>query len=151
MECCLSNAENRRSQWPRDQRQELFSPAQTLGSWVRIPLEAWTFAFNLFVLSCTGSGFAAGWSPTQESYLLSIWLRNCKTEAKVHHGLYCPQIILSPMHETWMFYNSCIHAKGARLWVLETSFSCCNDCTFWTVSKSGCTMFRRLILSVSSD
>jgi hypothetical protein len=29
-----------RSRWPRSVRYVLFSPAQTLGSWVRIPLEA---------------------------------------------------------------------------------------------------------------
>jgi hypothetical protein len=28
------------SQWPRGLRQEMSSPARTLGSWVRIPLEA---------------------------------------------------------------------------------------------------------------
>jgi hypothetical protein len=31
----------RRSQWRRRLRHEPSSPAQTLGSWVRIPLEAW--------------------------------------------------------------------------------------------------------------
>jgi hypothetical protein len=30
-----------RSQWPRGLRQEQSSLARTLGSWVRIPLEAW--------------------------------------------------------------------------------------------------------------
>jgi hypothetical protein len=30
-----------RSQWPRGLRHEMCSPARTLGSWVRIPLEAW--------------------------------------------------------------------------------------------------------------
>jgi hypothetical protein len=34
-------------------------------SWVRIPLEAWMFAFILFVSSCIGSGLAAVWSPAQ--------------------------------------------------------------------------------------
>jgi hypothetical protein len=29
-----------RPQWPRGLRHELSSPAQTLGSWIRIPLEA---------------------------------------------------------------------------------------------------------------
>jgi hypothetical protein len=32
-----------RSQWPRSLRHELYSPVQTLGSLVRIPLEAWMF------------------------------------------------------------------------------------------------------------
>jgi hypothetical protein len=31
----------RHSQWPRGLRHELSSSAQTLGSWVRIPMEAW--------------------------------------------------------------------------------------------------------------
>jgi hypothetical protein len=30
-----------RPQWPRGLRHELSSPVQTLGSWVRIPHEAW--------------------------------------------------------------------------------------------------------------
>jgi hypothetical protein len=34
-------ASNSRSQWPRGLRQEPSSPARTLGSWIRIPLEAW--------------------------------------------------------------------------------------------------------------
>jgi hypothetical protein len=36
-----------RSQWLRDLRQELSSLARTLGSWVRIPLEAWMSVFML--------------------------------------------------------------------------------------------------------
>jgi hypothetical protein len=41
-----------RSQWPRGLRHELSSPAQTLGSWVWIPLEAWmcVCAYSVFVL-----------------------------------------------------------------------------------------------------
>jgi hypothetical protein len=31
------------SQWPRGLRHELSSPARTLGSWVRILLEAWIY------------------------------------------------------------------------------------------------------------
>jgi hypothetical protein len=36
-----------RPQWPRSLRHELCSPAQTLGSWVWIPFEAYMFAFIL--------------------------------------------------------------------------------------------------------
>jgi hypothetical protein len=36
-----------RSQRPRGLRHEVSSPAQTLGSWVQIPLKAWMFAFIL--------------------------------------------------------------------------------------------------------
>jgi hypothetical protein len=44
----------RRSKWPRDLRHELYSPAQTLGSWVRIPFEAWmsVCVYSVFVLFC---------------------------------------------------------------------------------------------------
>jgi hypothetical protein len=46
---------------PRSLRHELFSPARTLGSWVRIPLKAWTICVCLFsvrVVLCVGSGLA---------------------------------------------------------------------------------------------
>jgi hypothetical protein len=48
-------------------RHELSSPSQTLGSWARIPLEAWVYCLRLFVsvLPCVGSGFAVGRSPIQ--------------------------------------------------------------------------------------
>jgi hypothetical protein len=57
----------RGSQWPCGLRHEMSSPARTLGSWVRIPLEAWMFVFvySVFVLSCVGSGLATGWSLVQ--------------------------------------------------------------------------------------
>jgi hypothetical protein len=37
-------------------------PSQTLGSWIRIPLEALLFVHvsSLFVLSCVGTGLAIG-------------------------------------------------------------------------------------------
>jgi hypothetical protein len=46
---------------------ETFSPARTLESWVRIPLEAWMFVcvYSVFVLFCIGSGLATGWSLVQ--------------------------------------------------------------------------------------
>jgi hypothetical protein len=47
---CVKTAD----QWPRGLRHELSSPAQTQGSEVRIPLEAWMFVcfYSVFVLSC---------------------------------------------------------------------------------------------------
>jgi hypothetical protein len=44
----------RRSKWPRGLRHELSSSARTLGSWVRIPLEAWmsVCVYSVFVLFC---------------------------------------------------------------------------------------------------
>jgi hypothetical protein len=48
------NTASRRSQWPRGLRHELSSLAHTLGSWVRIPIEAWMSmcVYSVFVLSC---------------------------------------------------------------------------------------------------
>jgi hypothetical protein len=43
-----------RSRWPRGLRHELSSPAWTLGSWVRIPLEERmsVSVYSVFVLIC---------------------------------------------------------------------------------------------------
>jgi hypothetical protein len=68
------------------------SPAWTLGSWVRIPLEAWMFVcvYSVFVLSCVGSGLAMGWSLVQ-GVLPTVF--KCKIaephkeEAKARYGL----------------------------------------------------------------
>jgi hypothetical protein len=57
-----------RSQWPRDVMHELSSPALTLKSWVRTPLEA---SISEFVLSFVGSGLVTGWPPSEESYQFS--------------------------------------------------------------------------------
>jgi hypothetical protein len=59
---------NRRSQWPRGLRYELFSPVQTLGSWVRIPQRHGCLCLRLFcvyVVLCADSGLATGWSTVQ--------------------------------------------------------------------------------------
>jgi hypothetical protein len=44
-----------RPQWPRRLRHELSSCAQTLGSWIRIPLKTWmsVCVYSVFVLFCT--------------------------------------------------------------------------------------------------
>jgi hypothetical protein len=88
----VANQINCRSQWPRGLRHEMSSPAWTLGSWVRIPLEAWMFVcvYSVFVLSCVSSGLATGWSLVQ-GVLPTLY--KCKItephkeEAKVRHGL----------------------------------------------------------------
>jgi hypothetical protein len=54
-----------RSEWLHGLRNEMSSPAQTLGSRVRIPLEVCMSAFILFVLSCVGRCLATGWSLVQ--------------------------------------------------------------------------------------
>jgi hypothetical protein len=52
----------RLSQWPHGLRHEMSSPDQTLGSWVRIPLEAWmsVCVFSVCAVLCAGSGLAMG-------------------------------------------------------------------------------------------
>jgi hypothetical protein len=64
-----------RTQWPRGLWHELSSHARTLGSWVRIPLEAWTSVcvYSVFVL---GSGLATGWSLVQSCPTECLRLRN---------------------------------------------------------------------------
>jgi hypothetical protein len=53
-----------RPKWPHGVRREITSLARTLGSWVRITLEAWMSicVYSAFVL---GSGLATGWSAVQ--------------------------------------------------------------------------------------
>jgi hypothetical protein len=53
-----------RARWPRGLRYELSSPARTLGSWVRIPLEAWMSVciYSVFVFCYVCSGLKTGWS-----------------------------------------------------------------------------------------
>jgi hypothetical protein len=60
-----------RSQWPRGLRNELSSPAQTLGSWDRFPLEAWrpVCIYSVFVLSCVQvAALRRADIPSEESY-----------------------------------------------------------------------------------
>jgi hypothetical protein len=62
-----------RSQWPRGMRHEMFSPALTLGSWVRILIKVWMSVYSVFVL---GSGLGTGWSPVEGALQTLLWLRN---------------------------------------------------------------------------
>jgi hypothetical protein len=81
-----------RWQWPRGLRHETSSSAWTLGSWVRIPIEAWVFVcvYSVFVLSCVGSGLATGWSLVQGVLPIVYKCKNTephKEEAKARYGL----------------------------------------------------------------
>jgi hypothetical protein len=54
-------------------RRKLSSPAQLLGSWVRIPLKAWmsVCVYSVFVLSCVqGAALRRADPPSKESYRL---------------------------------------------------------------------------------
>jgi hypothetical protein len=63
----LGKSKTGRSQWPRSLRHEISLPTQTLGSWFRIPFEAWMSVciYSVFVLTYAGSVLASGWSPVQ--------------------------------------------------------------------------------------
>jgi hypothetical protein len=71
-----------RTQWTRGQRHEPSWPARTLGSWVRIPLEAWMSmcVYSVCVRLCVGSDLRRADPPSKESYRLCIGLRNRKTD-----------------------------------------------------------------------
>jgi hypothetical protein len=70
---------------------ELSSLAWTLGSWVRIPLKAWMFAFILIVLPCVGSGIATGWSSVQGVLQTVLRRRNC-SETKRFSDTLCSEV-----------------------------------------------------------
>jgi hypothetical protein len=62
-----------RSQSPRGLRHKASSPAGTLGSWARIPLEAWISmgVYSVFVLSCVQvAALRRADPPSKESYRL---------------------------------------------------------------------------------
>jgi hypothetical protein len=69
-----------RSHWPRGLRHEQTSPDRTLGSWVRIPLNASlsVCVYSVFLLSCVQRA-ALRWAdpPSKESY------RPCKKMKKL--------------------------------------------------------------------
>jgi hypothetical protein len=56
-----------RSEQSRGLKLELSSLTRTLGSWVRIPLEAWMseFFYSVCVVLCVAMGFVMGCSPFQ--------------------------------------------------------------------------------------
>jgi hypothetical protein len=74
---CMVLAVMHRSQWSRGLRHEMSSPAWTLGSWVRIPLEAWMFVcvYSVFLLSCVVAALRRADHWSKESYQLSISVR----------------------------------------------------------------------------
>jgi hypothetical protein len=65
------------SQWPRSLRHELFSLAQTMGSWVWIPLEAWVCLRYFCVCNVRFRKRPCGLiPPSEEPCRLYIRLRN---------------------------------------------------------------------------
>jgi hypothetical protein len=80
----------RLSQWLRGLRHEPPSAARTMGSLVRIPLEAWMFCLRLFcvcVVLCVGNGLATGWSPVQ-GFLQTVYrTKKLKKRTKIQKAV----------------------------------------------------------------
>jgi hypothetical protein len=77
---CIKGVSSR-SQWPRGIRYESSSPTRTLGSWVRILLEAWMSAcvYSVFALSCV---WVEALRRADHRSLKCVGLRNWKKAAR---------------------------------------------------------------------
>jgi hypothetical protein len=78
----------RQSILARDVSHELSSPAKTLGSWVRIPLEAWmsVCVHSVFVLSCVQiAALRRADPPYKESYRLCKTIKKLQKAAETQH------------------------------------------------------------------
>jgi hypothetical protein len=75
---------------PAKLRHELSSPARTLGSWIRMSLEAWmsVCVCSMFVLSCMQVE-ALRWAdaPSEVSYHLCKKIRTLKKRPRSNKGL----------------------------------------------------------------
>jgi hypothetical protein len=82
-----------RSQWPCGLKNELSSPARTLGLCVRIPLEAWmsVCVYSVCVVLCVGSGLAMCWSPVQGVLQTVYRITKLKKAARVQQRGVKPQ------------------------------------------------------------
>jgi hypothetical protein len=148
MKYCLSTCQ---SQWPRGLRYEMSLPAWTLGSWVRIPLEAWMFVrvYSVFVLSCVSSCIATGWSLVQG--VLPI-VYKCKMtephkeEAKARYGLQrhtrrrrMHVNILLMTHSSAKNQPSFLVKIGCRAKArTHTNYRCQEYCSLWCKVRVAC-------------
>jgi hypothetical protein len=79
-----------RAQWPHGLRHEMSSPAQTLGSSVRIPLEARMYVciYSVSVLSCVQvAALRRVDLPSTESYRLCTKIKKLKKRPRSNKGL----------------------------------------------------------------
>jgi hypothetical protein len=97
----------RRSQWPRGLRHELSSSARTLGSWVRIPLEASiaVCVYSVFVLFYLWiAALRRADPPSKEPYRLCKRWRNWKSSQDPIKG--CRAIERKPHRRSYSFVYS---------------------------------------------
>jgi hypothetical protein len=83
---CISG----RSHWPHGLRHELSSAAQTLVSWVQIPLETWMSVCVYFVFMPSSVQVAAlrrADPPTKGSYRLSKKIKKIRKRPRFNKGL----------------------------------------------------------------
>jgi hypothetical protein len=104
------------SQWPCGIRHKPFSPAQTLVSWVRIPLKAWmsVCAYSL----CVGNGLVTGSSAVQ-GVLPSAQkkISNWKSGQGLTKG--CRAIEREMIYKYALFCFSCIFISSRKLNLLR--------------------------------
>jgi hypothetical protein len=77
------------SLWPHGLRHELSSPARKLGSWVRIPLEAWISlcVYSVCAVLSVGSGLATCWSPVRGGLPTVYRITKLKNQPGLNKGL----------------------------------------------------------------
>jgi hypothetical protein len=111
-----------RSGRPRCLRHELSSPAQTLGSWVRIPLEASMSVciYSVCAVLCADSGLATGWTPVQGFLPTVHRLKNWKSGEGTTKGFRVididrqKELLNNVMNHVWMRGVRVIN--GERRW-----------------------------------
>jgi hypothetical protein len=121
-------------QGPSFNSHEAFSPAQTLGSRIRIPVEALMYVrvSSVFVLSCVRSGLATGWSPVPTLYKIHssrLILRGNRPEGLMQKRR---------RRRRKRRYRCCNTTKVTlnRInWMLEDfSSKCLRFCSLWNIS-----------------
>jgi hypothetical protein len=113
-----------RSQWSHDLKNEMSSPAQTLGSWVRIPLEAWMSAslYLMFKLSCVGCGLV-----TNRSAVKGVLPTVCKIKiSELIVDGHRPDVLLNgeAQIEEIAFSNMCSTQADNISWKLRLRCGC---------------------------